>query len=118
MDKVYLSGKCCCVYCGLDGLSDMRIWFNLSIDHLVPLPKEHPDRDSEFNLVVACNGCNGMKSSFDPSGQLRAALSIEEKEVFIGVAKRNIQRKRAAKNDSFRSHGGTPPDDHSLGSAT
>ena len=77
-------------------------------DHLVPLPKNHPDRDSELNRVVACNGCNGMKASFDPSGRLLGALNEPEMKTFIDAARTDIEKKRTAKHATYRSHGGTP----------
>lgn len=105
-DDCYRAYRCKCVYCGLDGLNDIRIWFNLQIDHLVPNPIKLQDRETALNIVVACKGCNGHKGSRDPSERRTIAHDGREKKKLIERAKRIVRDRQAEHHGWFRSHGG------------
>jgi 5-methylcytosine-specific restriction endonuclease McrA len=68
--KVYVDGKCECVYCGISGRNRLDIWQKLVIDHLVPrsaFPSEERERAEDAkNKVVACQTCNRTKGRYDP----------------------------------------------------
>jgi 5-methylcytosine-specific restriction endonuclease McrA len=58
---VYLRDSMTCVYCGLDGRTDFRVWQQLVIDHLIP--SAQGGENVEENKVVACNRCNTLKQA-------------------------------------------------------
>ena len=49
-----------CMYCGLDGKTDLRVWMQFSIDHVIPKKSEGPHTPD--NMVACCRSCNSVTS--------------------------------------------------------
>ena len=61
------------------------------IDHL--LPRKYTELlHAEWNLVLSCRACNGLKSNFDPRGSLIPTAA--NRESFLTNARAYISRKR------------------------
>lgn len=95
---IYIRDRCRCVYCGLDGMADMRVWGQLQIDHVVPRAVAPELERVDENRVVACTRCNVLKGSFDP----RQALEGDERgpDVLISAARRHITRQRLLEHEA------------------
>jgi len=78
-----------CLYCGLDGASDMGILRTLQLDHLIP--RRAKGSDDPSNLVLCCSRCNGDKGVFDPSSDATDPLT---REILVEKAKRFIETQR------------------------
>lgn len=83
---VYIRDKLRCVYCGLDGMSDPRVWQQLCIDHLIA--SKNGGKDDFENKVVACARCNTLKgpaklSTNESPGNasMRQPLIIEARQI-------------------------------------
>lgn len=88
--EVLFRDACRCVYCGLDGLSDIRIRRNLGVDHIVPRSKG--GTDDLLNKVTACGACNTDKGAVDPrEGEV---LTAESRDHLIARARDEIERYR------------------------
>jgi 5-methylcytosine-specific restriction endonuclease McrA len=66
--NVYIRDRASCVYCGLDGTADIRLWRQLQIDHVVP--REAGGDDTRDNKVVSCVRCNVLKGRKDPRARI------------------------------------------------
>lgn len=98
--RVYVRDRCKCVYCGLDGRRDIRLWNQLVIDHLIPTNRRARGRDAPDNRVVSCNRCNTLKGSFDPLRDSRHTpalhvprrISASARRRLVASARRYIQQ--------------------------
>jgi 5-methylcytosine-specific restriction endonuclease McrA len=57
--ETHLKNNFTCQYCGYDGRSFPN-WFQLSIDHIVPMSQG--GEDNENNKITVCQACNSITS--------------------------------------------------------
>ena len=88
---VYVRDRARCVYCGLDGTKDIRVWRQLTVDHLIPGCQGGDD--VYVNKVVACNRCNTLKGRQQlrtdhkrPRDDAHRGVLIEEARKLIELA--------------------------------
>ena len=62
--KIYVDGRCTCVYCGFGDIDNFHAWRHLAIDHLIPVSRG--GLDTPENKVVSCHRCNTLKGSWNP----------------------------------------------------
>jgi 5-methylcytosine-specific restriction endonuclease McrA len=87
---VVLDCKGKCVYCGLDGLDDIRILRNFCIDHLIP--RQAKGAHAKENRVLSCSYCNrDCKGNYDP--RIGAPKSAAKK-VLLAQAKKYVQKRQ------------------------
>ena len=96
---VYVRDGCVCVYCGLDGKQDPRIWRQLQIDHLIP--RKHGGPDKPENKVVSCTRCNVQKGDTDPRAFLKPPQNRQpSKPALIAAAQEIIESAKARSGET------------------
>lgn len=88
--NVYLRDSMTCVYCGLDGRRDFRIWQQLVVDHLIP--RAQGGDDAEDNKVVSCARCNTLKKDQQLGTTESRPRDSAHRQVLIDEARGIIQR--------------------------
>src|SRR5437879_2549277 len=76
----------CCVYCGVDMLTDVRFLRTLHIDHLNPSLKW---KDDWNNRAVSCSFCNGRKRGWNPVTEGESGHGLEPEEYRQELIKRS-----------------------------
>jgi 5-methylcytosine-specific restriction endonuclease McrA len=59
-DPVFQRDNWTCQFCGIDLLSDVRLFVTARKDHLLPKHKRGPDGPA--NRVASCCGCDALKA--------------------------------------------------------
>jgi hypothetical protein len=74
-----------CGFCGCDLIATPEQYALGTIDHLLPRSKYPDFEDHRDNHVLACLGCNGLKSGYCPlkSGEDPAEALEQRKEILI-----------------------------------
>lgn len=66
--SIWLRDACKCVYCGQDMLKSRAIAYHgYCLDHLLPKRKYAELAQADWNTVLACRQCNGVKARWDPN---------------------------------------------------
>ena len=108
---IYLRDRCKCVYCGFDGSTSFRAWYNLDEDHLYPQnPQSGTQKadqrlyDDPRNIVIACRTCNAIKSGFVPSwcSEIPEDLNEQWRMAMIESATVEIDRRMRERRDALR----------------
>ena len=85
---VYVRDSMTCVYCGLDGRTDIRLWQQLVIDHLIP--RAQGGDDVEANKVVSCHRCNTLKHAQRLSTDETSPRDVNQRQELIKEARQLI----------------------------
>lgn len=85
---VYIRDAMACVYCGLNGRADFRLWQQLVIDHLIP--RAQGGDDLESNKVVSCHRCNTLKQAQRLSTKETSPIDVVHRKVLIAEASQLI----------------------------
>lgn len=90
-DAVLVRDDFRCQYCGVDLLSDVRLFIGMVRDHLLPRHRNGPGVVE--NLVTACAACDRLKAGRG-DGRLEDARRIVEKR--WQLARKEFERVRGA----------------------
>jgi hypothetical protein len=88
-----------CVYCGMNFLASLDMYWLSVIDHLLPQSKFEHLREEPTNLVLACRLCNYLKRSHVLDSvptiyQGETSLSDRQRGKLIAGYQRYIEQKR------------------------
>jgi len=75
----------CCTYCGVDLLSDPRLFVTMALDHFVP--RSRGGRNAVENRVLACYACDRLKAG-------REFETLDEARAFIAAAYAKANERR------------------------